>query len=107
MDGSDALYKIGRFAQSRFFGTAAIRKADNVDVDAGSRRVRTRLECLLRLHMAGTKPRRRSKRSMTLKIRRAEVGENVLFNLSGRMKAEHVAEMQSADTDYRWDGAES
>lgn len=44
---------------------------------------------------------------MTLKIRRAEVGENVLFNLSGRMKAEHVAEMQSADTDYRWDGAES
>lgn len=44
MDGSDALYKIGRFAQSRFFGTAAIRKTDTVEIVAGSRRVRTRLE---------------------------------------------------------------
>jgi anti-anti-sigma regulatory factor len=31
---------------------------------------------------------------MTLRIQRAEDGDHVLFNLSGRMKAEHVAEIQ-------------
>jgi anti-anti-sigma regulatory factor len=31
---------------------------------------------------------------MTLRIQRAEDGEHILFNLSGRMKAEHVAEIQ-------------
>jgi anti-anti-sigma regulatory factor len=31
---------------------------------------------------------------MTLRIQRAEDGDQVHFNLSGRMKAEHVAEIQ-------------
>ncbi len=31
---------------------------------------------------------------MTLRIQRAEDGERVVFNLSGRMRAEHVAEIQ-------------
>jgi anti-anti-sigma regulatory factor len=31
---------------------------------------------------------------MTLRIQRAEDGDHVLFNLSGRIKAEHVAEIQ-------------
>ena len=38
--------------------------------------------------------KRRSTRSMTLRIQRAEDGDKVVFNLSGRMKAEHVSEMQ-------------
>jgi anti-anti-sigma regulatory factor len=31
---------------------------------------------------------------MTLRIQRADDGDQVLFNLSGRIKAEHVAEIQ-------------
>jgi hypothetical protein len=33
-------------------------------------------------------------RSMVLKIQRAEDGDRVLFNVSGRMDAEHLAEIQ-------------
>jgi hypothetical protein len=33
-------------------------------------------------------------KSMTLRIQREKDGDHVLFNLSGRMKAEHVSEIQ-------------
>jgi anti-anti-sigma regulatory factor len=44
-----------------------------------------------RLSITGAKE---IERLMTLRIHRAEDGDHVHFNLSGRMKAEHVVEIQ-------------